>query len=353
MALFDIRSASLEEIQGFMKSINEPSFRGVQVYEWINKKQAQSYEEMTNISAKLKVKLAENTRFFPITTIAEQTSSDNLTKKLLFGLQSCGTMEGNIVNVESVLMTYKHGLSACLSTQAGCRMGCDFCASHIAGFVRNLTPGEILGQYYALSRIVGERISNVVLMGIGEPLDNFESTVKFIRLINHPKGVNLSQRNITLSTCGLVPQIKMLMKEGLQINLAISLHAPNDQIRRRIMPIARKYSYDELMDACKAYAKNGRRITFEYIMIDGINDSVANAQELAKKVKGINCHINLIGANPVLEKGYAKSKKHAMLAFKEVLTKAGVTTTIRRELGTDISAACGQLRKERNEEIDL
>ena len=345
MRLFDIRSASLEELQGFIKSIDEKPFRATQVFEWIHKRHAQTYNEMTNISNALKAKLTENTHFLPITTITEQTSSDNLTKKLLFALPSCGTIEDNAVNVESVLMTYKHGLSACLSTQAGCKMGCDFCASHISGFVRNLTAGEILGQYYALSRITGERISNIVLMGIGEPLDNFDNTVKFIRLINGEAGVNLSQRNITLSTCGLVPQIYKLIDEGLQINLAISLHAPNDQIRRRMMPIARKYNYDELMQACHAYVKNGRRITFEYIMIDQVNDQVAHAQELVKKIKGINCHVNLIGANPVIEKGYKKSSKHAMLAFKEVLTNAGITTTIRRELGTDIEAACGQLRK--------
>jgi len=348
MQKFDIASATLEEICVFVEGLGEKSFRGQQIFEWIHKKQAQSFDEMSNISQNLRNKLAENMVFFPPKAVNEQISRNDSTKKLLFALKNCDIMdtENQVVNIESVLMSYRHGLSACLSTQAGCRMGCDFCASEGIGFERNLTAGEIAGQYYQLSKIAGERISNIVLMGIGEPLDNYDNVLRFIQLINHPKGASLSQRSITLSTCGLVPKIYALMKENLQINLAISLHAPNNQIRRKLMPIARKYDIDELLEACKAYAKGGRRITFEYIMIDGVNDSIGNAQELCKRIAGMNCHINLIYANSIPEKGYAKSSPAKMRTFQEVLTKAGFAATVRREMGADIRAACGQLSKD-------
>ena len=348
MQKIDISSATLEEVCAFVETLGEKPFRGQQIFEWIHKKQAQSFDEMSNISQSLRVKLAENTAFCPPMVIKQQISHKDSTKKLLFALKNCDIMEASSesVNIEAVLMSYKHGLSACLSTQAGCRMGCDFCASQGIGLERNLTAGEIAGQYYQLVRMADERISNIVLMGVGEPLDNYDNVLRFIHLINHAKGANIGQRSITLSTCGLVPEIYALMKENLQINLAISLHAPNNQIRRKLMPIARKYDIDELLEACRAYAKGGRRITFEYIMIDGVNDSIGNAQELCKRIKGINCHINLIYANNIPEKGYTKSSPAKMRTFQEALTKAGFAATVRREMGADIRAACGQLRKD-------
>ncbi|MDR2167716.1 MAG: 23S rRNA (adenine(2503)-C(2))-methyltransferase RlmN [Clostridiales bacterium] len=342
MDKFDIRSATLDELCDFVESLGEKRYRGQQVFEWINQKFVENFDEMTNLPAAFREKLMIHTVFFAPKIVEKQISKDNSTKKFLFELQNYGIMDS--VQVEAVLMAYRHGFSVCLSTQAGCRMGCDFCASGAHGLVRNLTAGEIAAQIYKISHSEGIGISNVVLMGMGEPLDNFDNVVKFIRLVNHAKGLNLGQRNITLSTCGLVPRIFDIIRENLQIGLAISLHAPNDQIRRRLMPIARKYSLDELLAACREYVRGGRRITFEYIMIDGVNDSAGNARELCKKLAGINCHINLIPANNIPEKGYTKSKPRAIAIFSNILENSGFTVTLRRELGSDISAACGQLR---------
>jgi len=345
MTKIDIRSADLAQITALVEQLGEKKFRAAQIFEWIHKNGAENFEEMTNLSAELREKLAHNARFSAVEIIQTQISKDS-TKKFLFKLESCGIMdtEGDSAIVEAVLMSYKHGLSLCISTQVGCRMGCDFCASGIHGLSRNLTAGEIVAQVYKISRLEGERISNLVLMGVGEPLDNYDNVISAIRLLNHEKGVNLGQRHITLSTSGLVPQMYALMKENLQINLAVSLHAPNNQIRRKLMPVARSYNIDQLLDACKAYTKNGRRITFEYIMIDGVNDSIGNALELTKRLKGINCLINLILANKVPVIGYDKSKDRALAAFKETLEKANFHVSVRRELGQDIDAACGQLR---------
>ncbi|MCL2168794.1 MAG: 23S rRNA (adenine(2503)-C(2))-methyltransferase RlmN [Defluviitaleaceae bacterium] len=346
MVRFDIRSATLEELTCFIQNLGEKPFRGQQIFEWLHKKHAVSFDEMTNLPAALRLKLAEVTAFSPVLIVESQISTDKSTKKFLCQIENYGTIEGGKVLVEAAVMKYHHGLTACLSTQAGCRMGCDFCASAHGGLERNLTAGEIAAQYYALTRVLGERIGNIVLMGVGEPLDNYDNVIKFIRLINHPMGANVGARSITLSTCGLVPEIYALMEEKLQINLAISLHAPNNQLRRRLMPIARSYDLDELIKACKAYTTGGRRVTFEYILIDGINDSTGCAKELCKRLAGINCHINLIAANNVPEKGYNKSNVHTIRNFKEVLEKEGFNVTVRREMGADISGACGQLRNQ-------
>jgi len=350
MEKFDLRSASLQEICAFMENIGEKRFRGEQVFEWINEKFVDDIDEMTNLSQALRAKVAQHGYISQVDIAHVQTSDDGSTKKFLLKMQNCGIIENGqgIVFVEAVLMEYRHGLSLCISSQAGCRMGCDFCATGTSGLLRNLTAGEIAAQLYKISKAQGRRISNIVLMGMGEPLDNYDNVIKFIHMVNHPKGINLGQRHITLSTSGLVNKIYKLAGENLQINLAVSLHAPNDQIRRQIMPIARKYSIDELLDACKEYSKNGRRITFEYIMLDGVNDSKSNAVELCKRVKGINCHVNLIPANEVPEKGYKKSKPQKIMEFRQILEASGVLVTQRRELGSDISAACGQLRNEQN-----
>jgi len=343
MSNFDMRSANLDEIKQFMSGIGEKPFRAEQIFGWIHAKFVQNYDEMTNLPVALRDRLAQ---IAPITTVEcerIQKSRDNATRKYLYNLQNNGTMD---VYVETVLMTYRHGFSVCVSTQAGCRMGCDFCASGLTGLQRNLTAGEIAAQYYAVCRDINNRVGNIVVMGSGEPLDNYDNLLRFIELISDEKGANLGMRHITVSTCGIVPRIYDLAEKNLQLTLAVSLNAPNDQIRRRLMPIARKYNYDELIAACRHYADRLRRISFEYIMIDGVNDSEGNAKELAKKLTGINCHINLIAVNKVPEKGYNKSSAAVVAAFADVLEKAGHDVTIRREMGSDISAACGQLRNE-------
>ena len=343
MTKFDISSASYDELMQFVKDIGEKPYRTRQIFEWIHKNQVMCFSEMTNLSVDLREKLVQYAELTNSLNRIDEISSDGRTKKYLFELQKNGIISGDKMSVESVLMTYQHGLSLCVSTQAGCKMGCDFCASGIGGFVRNLSAGEIVAQYHAASRDAGKRIGNVVIMGCGEPLDNYDNVMKFIEIVCDNRGINLGQRNIVLSTCGLVPQIYSLMKENLQITLAASLHAPNDQIRRRFMPIARKYAMDELLAACREYSTM-RRVSFEYAMFNGINDSEANARELARKLAGINCHINLIPANRIPEKGYTRSSDKTITQFAKILTTSGFHVTIRRELGGDISAACGQLR---------
>ncbi|MDR2182924.1 MAG: 23S rRNA (adenine(2503)-C(2))-methyltransferase RlmN [Clostridiales bacterium] len=343
MENIDMRGATLDDIRHFMQGIGEKPFRAEQVFSWIHAKFANSYDEMTNLPVALRKRLAEIAPIAPIELIRTQKSADGATRKCLLKLYNSGIMD---VYVETVLMTYRHGTSVCVSTQAGCRMGCDFCASGLTGLQRNLTAGEIAAQYYVLCREINSRIGNIVVMGSGEPLDNYDNTLGFIQLIGHPKGANIGLRHITVSTCGIVPKIYDLAKENLPITLAVSLNAPNDQIRRRLMPIARKYDYDALIAACRAYAEKSRRISFEYIMIDGVNDSEGNAKELAKRLDGINCHINLIAANKVPEKGYNRSNATTIMAFANILEKSGHRVTIRKEMGSDISAACGQLRNE-------
>jgi len=344
--VFDIRSASLAEIEGFMHEIGEKPYRAGQVFRWLHEKFATSYDEMTNLPASLRAKLAQISPISPVECVRIQKSSDEMTRKYLFMLQNNGIIDNEKLYIETVLMKHRHGYSVCVSSQAGCRMGCDFCASGLTGLDRNLTAGEIAAQYYAASRDIGQRIGNIVIMGSGEPLDNYDNVMRFIDLISDDAGANVGMRHIAMSTCGIVPRIYDLAEENLQITLAVSLNAPNDQIRRRLMPIARKYNIDELLTACRAYADAKRRITFEYIMIDGVNDSEGNAKELARRLAGIKCHINLIAANKVPEKGYNKSSVAAMARFAEILEKSGVDVTIRREMGGDIAAACGQLRNQ-------
>ena len=294
---------------------------------------------MTNISDKLKKVLKENTLYTCLEPVRVQESQIDGTKKYLFRLY-----DGNLI--ESVFMRYHHGNSVCISSQVGCKMGCRFCASTLNGCVRNLEPSEMLDQIYRIQSLTGERVSNIVIMGSGEPMDNYDNVVKFLGLINSDKGLNISQRNITVSTCGLVPRIKQLAELKLQITLAISLHAPNDELRKTMMPIAYTYSIEQIMDACRYYLlQTARRISFEYSLVKGVNDSSECARQLIKLVHGMNCHINLIPVNPIKERDYEQSEKNSIHNFKEILEKAGVNVTIRREMGRDIDGACGQLRQ--------
>ena len=305
----------------------------------MHEKLACSYDEMTNISDKLKKVLKENTLYTCLEPVRVQESQIDGTKKYLFRLY-----DGNLI--ESVFMRYHHGNSVCISSQVGCKMGCRFCASTLNGCVRNLEPSEMLDQIYRIQSLTGERVSNVVIMGSGEPMDNYDNVVKFLGLINSDKGLNISQRNITVSTCGLVPRIKQLAELKLQITLAISLHAPNDELRKTMMPIAYTYSIEQIMDACRYYLlQTARRISFEYSLVKGVNDSPECARQLIKLVHGMNCHINLIPVNPIKERDYEQSEKNSIHNFKEILEKAGVNVTIRREMGRDIDGACGQLRQ--------
>mgnify|MGYP000367867599 FL=1 len=334
----DIKSMTIDELKELMTQIGEKPFRAKQIYSWLHEHLVTSYEEMGNIPGKLKEKLKE----YPITALEmvdEQISAIDGTRKYLFRLS-----DGNVI--ESVLMRYKHGNSVCISSQVGCKMGCRFCASTIGGWTRNLLPSEMLDQIYRIQSITGERVSNVVVMGTGEPMDNYDNLLRFIHILTEEGGIHISQRNLTVSTCGLVPQIYKLADEKLQMTLAVSLHAPNDEKRRELMPIANKYSIDELLEACRNYFdKTGRRITFEYSLVAGVNDSKENAKELAGRLKGLNCHVNLIPVNPVRERSFVRSTRQAVENFKINLEKYGINGTIRREMGSDIDGACGQLRK--------
>ncbi len=334
----DIKSMNIEELKELMQTLGEKTFRAKQIYSWLHEHLVVSYDEMTNIPAKLREKLS----VYPITSlrIADvQTSKIDGTRKYLFQLA-----DGNVI--ESVLMRYKHGNSVCISSQVGCRMGCRFCASTIGGLTRNLLPSEMLDQIYSIQKETGERVSNIVLMGTGEPLDNYENLLRFLQILTEDGGLHISQRNVTVSTCGIVPRILELAEEKMQITLALSLHAPNDEKRQELMPIARKYAMDEVLDACRVYfQKTGRRITFEYSLVAGVNDSQENARELSDRIRDINCHVNLIPVNPVKERSYQRSTRQAVENFKIKLEKCGINVTIRREMGSDIDGACGQLRK--------
>ena len=334
----DIRSMTKEELASLMAEMGEKRFRADQIFSWFHKRCASSWDEMTDLSKNLRGKLME----YPLNTpeiLEVQTSKIDGTKKYLFRL-----FDGNVI--ESVFMRYHHGNSVCISSQAGCRMGCRFCASTIGGLSRNLLPSEMLSQIYEIQRDTCERVSNIVVMGTGEPLDNYDNLLRFIRLVTDPDGLSISQRNITVSTCGLVPEIRRLAEEKLQITLAISLHAPNDALRRTLMPVANKYTIDEILSACRDYFKaTGRRISFEYSLIAGVNDSPEQAKELAGRLKGLNCHVNLIPVNPVKERSFERSGRAKVLDFKINLEKYGINVTIRREMGSDIDGACGQLRK--------
>lgn len=339
MEKIDIKSLNYDELADYIVSIGEKKFRAAQLYSWMHEKLACSYDEMTNISDKLKKVLKENTLYTCLEPVRVQESQIDGTKKYLFRLY-----DGNLI--ESVFMRYHHGNSVCISSQVGCKMGCRFCASTLNGCVRNLEPSEMLDQIYRIQSLTGERVSNVVIMGSGEPMDNYDNVVKFLGLINSDNGLNISQRNITVSTCGLVPRIKQLAELKLQITLAISLHAPNDELRKTMMPIAYTYSIEQIMDACRYYLlQTARRISFEYSLVKGVNDSPECAKQLIKLVHGMNCHINLIPVNPIKERDYEQSEKNSIHNFKEILEKAGVNVTIRREMGRDIDGACGQLRQ--------
>ena len=335
----DIRSLSLDELKIEMESIGEKAFRAKQVYEWLHTKLADSFEEMTNLSKDLREKLDGAYRIPSVKMLERQVSNQDGTNKFLFQLE-----DGNVV--ESVLMRYKHGNSVCISSQVGCRMGCKFCASTIGGLERNLLSSEMLGQIYQIQKISGERVSNIVIMGTGEPLDNYDNFLRFIRLVSDENGLNISQRNITVSTCGIVPNIKRLAEEGFQITLALSLHGSTQEKRKTLMPIANKYELSEVLDACDYYfEKTGRRISFEYSLVQGVNDRDEDARELIGILKPRNCHLNLIPVNPIKERDFQKPSRKSAEEFKNRIEKSGVNVTIRREMGSDIDGACGQLRR--------
>ncbi|MCR5625261.1 MAG: 23S rRNA (adenine(2503)-C(2))-methyltransferase RlmN [Lachnospiraceae bacterium] len=338
----DIKSLNLSELEEFILSIGEKKFRAKQIYEWLHIKLVKSFDEMSNISVSLREKLKECATLTVLEIEIKQVSKQDQTSKYLFRLPD-GKM------IESVWMKYKHGNSVCVSSQVGCRMGCRFCASTVNGLDRSLMPSEILEQIYEITRDTGERVSNVIIMGIGEPFDNYDNVMKFIRLLTDKNGLNVSERNVTVSTCGLVEKIYKLAEEDLHITLAVSLHAPNDKIRQEMMPIANKYSIAEIVAACKNYIeKTGRRVTFEYTLVDNQNDSDENAQELSALLKNKLFHVNLIPLNKVEGKKYNRSKNQNITRFKDILERNGLHVTVRRELGSDISAACGQLVAKNN-----
>ena len=335
----DILAYTYEELQQEMAQIGQPKFRGRQIYEWLHVKLADDFERMTNLPKNLREILAERYLITTLETAKRQESKEDGTNKFLFGLS-----DDNMI--ESVLMRYHHGNSVCISSQAGCRMGCKFCASAIGGLVRNLSVSEMLGQVYQIQRITGERVANVVIMGTGEPLDNYENFVQFIRMLSDEHGLNISQRNITASTCGIVPKIKELAEEKLQITLALSLHGATQEKRAGLMPVANKYPLVEVLAACDEYfAKTGRRVTYEYSLVQGVNDTQADADELVKLLKDRNCHLNLILVNPIAEEDFQRPSRKNALNFKNKLEKSGINVTIRREMGADIDGACGQLRR--------
>ncbi|MGI6669127.1 MAG: 23S rRNA (adenine(2503)-C(2))-methyltransferase RlmN [Acetivibrionales bacterium] len=328
----------IKELEEFLQGTGQEKYRARQVFGWIARGAA-DFDEMTDLSKKLRQELKHIAALSGLYIKKKQESKADGTVKYLFGL-----VDGNII--EGVLMKYQYGYTACISSQVGCKMGCRFCASAIAGFRRDLTAGEMLEQVTKMQRDSGVKIGNVVIMGIGEPFDNYDNVMKFLRLVHAPEGLNIGYRHITVSTCGLVPYILRFSEEKLQVNLAVSLHAPNDRIRSLIMPSGRKYSIDKIIEACKIYTeKTGRRVTFEYALIDGINDSPENAVELASRLKGLLCHVNLIPVNNVNGTGYRKSSRESIGNFQRLLAKNGIEATVRRELGSDIEAACGQLRR--------
>jgi len=339
MNKINVNDFTLNELEEYIVSIDEKKFHAKQIFKWIHKVGVTSFDEMTDISKSLRDKLKNNTYILNMEVITCQKSKKDGTMKFLIKLtDNCA--------IESVFMRYNHGNTLCVSTQVGCKMGCKFCASTKEGFERSLLASEIEGQIQTVQRYTGERISNVVYMGIGEPLDNYDNVVKSIRIINDAQGLNIGARHISLSTCGLVPKIYKLAEENIQCTLSISLHATTDEKRRDIMPIANRYSIEELLTACKEYIKiTGRRISFEYALIYGKNDSYEDALALAKLLRGMIAHVNLIPVNEIKEKEYKKATEKSVEKFMNTLNSMGIVTTVRRELGSDIDAACGQLRK--------
>lgn len=335
----DLKALPFLQLKEAVAEMGEKPFRASQLYDWMHVKLAESYDEMTNLPAVFRERLKEKYPLTVLKAVREQTSKIDGTKKFLFALP-----DGNLV--ESVWMQYKHGNSVCISSQVGCRMGCRFCASTLDGLERGLLPSEMLDQIYRIQRITGERVSNVVVMGSGEPLDNYDNVLTFLRMLTDEHGLHISQRNVTVSTCGIVPKMYELAEEKLQITLALSLHATTDEKRRRLMPIANKYHMEELMAACGNYfEKTGRRLTFEYSLVGGVNDTREDAEELIALAKPLGSHVNLIPVNPIKERDFVQSDQKAVAAFKGRLEKAGVNATVRREMGRDIDGACGQLRR--------
>ena len=335
----DILSLSLEELQEALTALGEKKFRAKQIFQWLHIKRVFDFDKMTDISVQLRSVLKENFCINGLFVQKRLESNIDNTVKYLYRLS-----DGNYV--ETVLMEYSYGRSICISTQVGCKMGCRFCASAIAGYVRDLTPSEMLMQIYQTEADAGERAAGIVLMGIGEPLDNFDNVMRFLELLSHKEGKNLSLRHVSLSTCGLVPRIYALADMELQLTLCISLHSPDNERRSEIMPVNRTYNIDRLIEACRYYiSKTGRRITFEYAVIDGVNSSPEDAGKLADLLRGINCHVNLIPVNKVKERDF-RTTRNGAAAFAAMLGKRGINATVRRTLGSDIEAACGQLRRD-------
>lgn len=335
----DIKSLSLPQLNEEMEAMGEKSFRAKQLYEWMHVKLARDYDEMTNIPKSLIEKCRQTFTYTSVREVMVQTSAIDGTKKFLFELA-----DGNLV--ESVWMKYHHGNSVCISSQVGCRMGCRFCASTLDGLERSLLPGEMLDQIYAITRSTGERVSNVVVMGTGEPLDNYDNLLQFIKMLSDEDGLHISQRNITVSTCGLVEKMRSLADEKLQITLALSLHGSTQEKRAELMPIARKYQIQEVVDACRYYfEQTGRRVTFEYSLVGGVNDTDEDADNLCNLIGSLNCHVNLIPVNPIKERDFIQSEQRDILKFKNKLERKHINVTIRREMGRDIDGACGQLRR--------
>lgn len=339
MSKKDICSYNYEELRAEIENMGEKAFRSKQIYEWLHVKLAESFDEMTNLSKALRERLETEYVIPKVKMIDHQVSGTDPTEKFLFELT-----DGNMI--ESVLMKYNYGNSVCISSQAGCRMGCRFCASTIGGLERSLAPSEMLRQIYQIQKMTGERVSNVVVMGTGEPLDNYDNFVKFIHMLSDKHGLNISQRNITASTCGIVPNMRRLADEGFQITLALSLHGSSQEKRKKLMPVAHKYELEEVLEACDYYfQKTGRRITFEYSLVAGVNDQPEDVKELTGILRKRNCHLNLIPVNPIKERDYKKPDRKNALEFKNKLEKNGINVTIRRERGSDIDGACGQLRR--------
>ncbi|OPA78585.1 23S rRNA (adenine(2503)-C(2))-methyltransferase RlmN [Paenibacillus selenitireducens] len=331
---------TLEELQTWAKENDEPAFRGGQIFDWLYVKRVDSFEQMSNLSKELRQKLEDQFQFVTLNEIAKYESKDG-TVKFLFGLQDDHA-------IETVIMKHNYGNSVCVTTQVGCRVGCTFCASTLGGLKRDLTAGEIVAQVVQAQKILderNERVSSIVIMGTGEPFENYEATMKFLRLMIHEKGLNIGQRHITVSTSGIVPNIYKFADENTQINLAISIHAPNDALRSKLMPVNRRFPFADVMDALRYYlAKTGRRITFEYALIGGVNDRPEHAEELAEVIKDMLCHVNLIPVNHVPERNYVRTPRNDIFEFQRILEGKGINATIRREQGHDIAAACGQLR---------
>ncbi|MGN0691849.1 MAG: 23S rRNA (adenine(2503)-C(2))-methyltransferase RlmN [Oscillospiraceae bacterium] len=339
MEKLDILSLYPDELASEIEALGEKKFRAAQIFDWLHVKRAVSFDEMTNISLSLRTKLDEKFYINRLNVVKTLESSIDNTVKYLYELS-----DGN--HVECVLMDYKHGNSLCISTQVGCKMGCKFCASTIAGFKRNLRPSEMLSEIYEAERSSGRKVESLVLMGIGEPLDNFDNVVRFLKLLSCPEGKNLSLRHVSLSTCGLVDRIYELAELKLGLTLSVSLHAADNKRRSEIMPVNNSYNIEKLLDACRDYiASTGRRISFEYAVIRGVNDSKADADKLIGLLKGMNCHVNLIPVNEIKERDF-KSDRRSVLNFQHMLETGGLNVTVRRTLGSDINAACGQLRRE-------